>query len=75
MNFCSLEFLIIFLPIAVFGYFWLNKKKFLNLATAWLIVVSSAFYAFYKIENLPLIIVSLIINYAVGTTLCIDNNW
>lgn len=73
MNFCSLEFLTIFLPIAVFGYFWLNKKKFLNLATAWLIVVSSAFYAFYKIENLPLIIVSLIINYAVGTTLCIDN--
>lgn len=74
MNFCSLEFLAIFLPIVVLGYYWLNKKKLLNLSTVWLVLASLAFYAFYKIEYLPLIIVSLLVNFAVGTTISGDYN-
>lgn len=69
MLFNSIEFLFIFLPITFFVYFSLNKLKFIKLATAWLVVASLIFYSYWKIDYLPIILVSMIFNYAVGSTL------
>ena len=69
MLFNSIEFLFIFLPITFFIYFGLNKLKFIKLATAWLVVASLIFYSYWKIDYLPIILISMVFNYAVGSTL------
>ena len=63
MLFNSVEFLFVFLPITFFVYFLLNKAKLINLATAWLVVASLAFYSYWKIDYLPLILISMVFNY------------
>ena len=55
MLFNSIEFLFIFLPIVFFVYFFLNKKRLINLATGWLVIASLYFYAYWKLEYLPII--------------------
>ncbi len=66
MLFNSLEFLLIFLPIVFCGYYLLSKvnlKKFTNL---WLLIASLYFYSYYKIEFLPIILISIVFNYIFG---------
>lgn len=74
MLFNSIEFLFIFLPVTFLVYFWLNKKKLVTLATGWLVVASLAFYSYWKIDYLPLILISMIFNYTVGYTLSHPTN-
>lgn len=69
MLFNSVEFLFLFLPITFFVYFFLNKKKLVTLATGWLVAASLYFYAYWKLDYLPLILISMIFNYTVGYTL------
>ncbi len=69
MLFNSLEFLFIFLPITFFVYFYLNKLKLIKMATAWLVIASLSFYSYWKLDYLPIILVSMIFNYSVGSTL------
>ncbi len=69
MLFNSLEFLFIFLPVTFFVYFYLNKKKLIMLATGWLVLASLAFYSYWNINYLPLILISMVFNYCVGYTL------
>lgn len=69
MLFNSIEFLFIFLPIVFFVYFSLNKFKLVELAKGWLVFASLAFYSYWKIDYLPLIISSMIFNYSIGATL------
>lgn len=69
MLFNSIEFLFIFLPIVFFVYFALNKLKLVELAKGWLVFASLAFYSYWKIDYLPLIISSMIFNYSIGATL------
>lgn len=65
MLFNSIEFLFIFLPVVFIGYFLLIKfqPKYTNL---WLLLASLYFYAYYKIEYLPLILLSILFNYTFG---------
>ncbi len=74
MLFNSIEFLFIFLPIVFFVYFFLNKKRLINLATGWLVISSLYFYAYWKLEYLPIILCSMIFNYTIGTTLSKGDN-
>ena len=74
MLFNSIEFIFIFLPITFFVYFWLNKKKLVKIATGWLVVASLAFYSYWKIDYLPIILFSMIFNYSIGYTLSNDVN-
>lgn len=74
MLFNSIEFLFIFLPITLFIYFGLNKLKLIKMATAWLVIASLAFYSYWKIDYLPLILISMLFNYSVGSTLTSDKN-
>ena len=69
MLFNSLEFLFIFLPVTFFVYFYLNKKKLIMVATGWLVLASLAFYSYWNINYLPLILISMVFNYCVGYTL------
>lgn len=69
MLFNSIEFLFIFLPIVFIVYFALNKIKLVELAKGWLVFASLAFYSYWKIDYLPLIISSMIFNYSIGATL------
>ena len=73
MLFNSVEFLFIFLPITFFVYFLLNKLKLIEMATAWLVVASLAFYSYWKIDYLPLILCSMVINYSIGSTISKNN--
>ena len=74
MLFNTIEFLFIFLPITFFVYFFLNKKRLINLATGWLVIASLFFYSYWKIEYLPLILLSMVFNYSIGMTLSKNDN-
>lgn len=63
MLFNSIEFLFIFLPIVFIVYFLLNKIKTVKYSNLWLVMASLYFYAYYKIEYLPIIISSIMFNY------------
>lgn len=66
MLFNSLEFLLIFLPIVFVGYFLLAKFDFKKYTNLWLLIASLYFYAYYKIEFLPIILSSIVFNYIAG---------
>lgn len=69
MLFNSYEFIFIFLPIVVIIYFFLNKKALFITSKIWLIIASLFFYAWWNVKFLPLIIVSIIVNYSIGRIL------
>lgn len=69
MLFNSVEFIFIFLPITFFIYFILNKYKLVSLAKGWLVFASLFFYSYWKQEYLPLILLSMIFNYSIGSSL------
>ena len=69
MLFNSVEFLFIFLPIVLIVYFTLNKLRLIKLATGWLVCASLYFYSYWKLSYLPIILFSMVFNYAVGYTL------
>ena len=66
MLFNSYEFIFIFLPITFFIYFYLNSKKLTTLAKIFLVFSSLFFYSWWNINYLPLILLSIIINFFVG---------
>lgn len=66
MLFNSFEFLFVFLPIVFVVYYFVFRGKLLKFANLWLALASLFFYAYYKIEYLPIIISSIIFNYFVG---------
>jgi len=62
-------FIFIFLPITFFIYFYLNKKHFTTGSKAFLIFASLFFYSWWNIVYLPLILISMLINYSLGKEL------
>ncbi|HDR7597250.1 acetyltransferase [Bacillus mycoides] len=69
MLFNSFEFVFLFLPIAFLLYFLLNKFGHATLAKAWLVAASLFFYSYWNVKYLPLMLVSLIVNYFIGMRL------
>lgn len=69
MLFNSYEFIFIFLPITFFIYFFLNSKRLTKASKIFLIVSSLFFYSWWNIIYLPLIIISVLFNYAIGLLL------
>ena len=64
MIFSSFEFIFLFLPLTFCLYFYLNKKRLTTLATGSLAFASLFFYSWWNIIYLPLILFSVVINYA-----------
>ena len=62
MLFNSYEFIFIFVPIVLLGYFYLGKK-YNSAANLWLVLASLFFYAYWDINYLPLLLGSIAFNY------------
>lgn len=69
MLFNSYVYIFIFLPASFAVYFFLNNRRLAIAAKCWLVFCSLFFYSFWSVRYLPLILVSILLNYAVGTVL------
>ncbi len=69
MLFNSYEYLLVFLPTVAAVFFLLNRFASATVAKLWLVVASLAFYSWWGLAYLPLIVISILINYGVGTML------
>jgi len=69
MLFNSYEFIFIFLPLTWFIYFYLNSKKLTELSKGFLVFASLFFYSWWNIAYLPLILISMLFNYTIGSSL------
>lgn len=69
MLFNSIEFIFLFLPLSIVGY-WLLQARNHSLASGWLVCCSLFFYGWWNPAYLPLILLSSAVNYAVGEKLC-----
>lgn len=64
MLFHSQEFLLLFLPVALAGWYVLAGRK--DLRVAWMIAASLVFYAYWDIRLLPLLVLSILVNWALA---------
>ena len=64
--FNSYIFIFFFLPFTFFFYFYLNKKRLTEAAKAFLALASLFFYSWWNIMYLPLILISMGVNYTMG---------
>lgn len=60
--FSSLIFLIYFLPFTLLGYYLVNPK----LRNIFLLIASMFFYAYGEIDFLPIMCISILVNYLFG---------
>ena len=68
MLFNSTVFIFIFVPVVFAGYFLIARKSHQG-ALAWLAMASIFFYAYWSIKALPVLVISISINYWFGTLL------
>ncbi len=73
MLFNSYEFIFAFLPITFFIYFYLNSKRLTIASKGFLVFASLFFYSWWNIVYLPLILISMLFNYVVGSSLIKEN--
>lgn len=66
MLFNSYEFLLLFLPVALAGFFALGHRGKFMAAIAWLAGISLVFYAWWNPRYLVLLLASIVFNYLVG---------
>lgn len=62
VNFNSFDFIFLFLPITISIFFTLPR----NLAALWLIVASLFFYGTLSLRSLPLLILSVLVNWSIS---------
>lgn len=72
MLFNSYPFIFAFLPLALLVYFTLNHFKLITQAKIWLILASLYFYTFFSFRNLPILLLSIIINFYLASFLQSD---
>lgn len=65
MLFNSYAFLFAFLPVALAGYVLLGRRS-VTLAAGWLTLASLFFYGWWDARYLPLLLGSILFNYAIG---------
>ncbi|MFK5948607.1 MAG: MBOAT family protein [Methylococcales bacterium] len=73
MLFNSYEFIFLFLPTVLVGYFIIGSKYHHRLAVSWLVGTSLFYYAWWNPSYLGLIIFSMLFNYSIGITLSSGN--
>ena len=66
MIFSSYEFIFIFFPIVIIGYFLLSKIKSIKIQHIFLVIASLIFYAWFNPSYLFIIIVSIVLNYLIS---------
>jgi alginate O-acetyltransferase complex protein AlgI len=71
--FSSFPFIFVFLPIALIG-FCLTARGGKRVAGLWLILTSLAFYSYWRLDFLPMLLGSIAFNYTVGVILARTND-
>ena len=69
MLFNSFEFVFLFLPISLIAFFSIGRNHHYikqQIPVLWLVCASLFFYGWWKPLNLPLIVLSIVINYSLG---------
>ena len=66
MLFNSYEFILLYLPITLILYYQLAKRISNNVAKNFLIFASLCFYSYWDVNNLPILLTSIIANYIFG---------
>ena len=66
MLFSSYEFIFIFLPITLIIFWVFINIRWLSIAKSWLLLASLTFYGYWKINYLPLLVISIAGNYYFG---------
>lgn len=74
MLFNSFIFIFIFLPVALIGWYCLNRYKHYKLANFFLTAMSLWFYGYFNINYLAIIIVSIAVNYLLSALLNINKS-
>ncbi|MDA7818359.1 MBOAT family protein [Sulfurimonas sp.] len=69
MLFNSYEFIFLFLPFTFLAYFYLLNKRLITASKGFLVFSSLFFYSWWNINYLPLILVSMLFNYTIGSSL------
>ncbi len=69
MLFNSYVFILCYLPLTLFVFFRLGRAGCLRAATAWLVLMSLLFYAWWNPVYVGLILASMVFNYGVGVAL------
>lgn len=69
MLFNSYEFIFLFLPLVAVVYFSLNHYRLIRAANIWMIAASLFFYAWWDVQNLIVLGVSIAVNYSLGVEL------
>lgn len=65
MLFNSYEFIFLFLPVTVVGFFLISKCSH-TFGTLWLVLASLFFYGWWDVRYVPLLCASIGFNYLVG---------
>ena len=65
MLFNSFVFIFIYLPVVLWGFFWLGRRNH-TWAAGWLAFASLFFYGYWDYRYIPLLLVSIAFNYWVG---------
>ena len=66
MVFSTYEFIFLFLPIVLIGYFLLGKLKNKKIQQIFLIIASLFFYGYYNVSYLAIILISVLVNYGMS---------
>lgn len=66
MLFNSYEFIFIYLPVVLVVYFFLGRKHSPAAATVWMGLASLAFYGYWDVRYVPLLLTSIVFNYSMG---------
>ncbi|WP_066152011.1 MBOAT family O-acyltransferase [Aliarcobacter cryaerophilus] len=69
MLFNSYEFIFLFLPITFLIYFYLLNQRLILGAKIFLVIASLFFYGYWNFSYVPLILLSIFVNYSVGLSL------
>ena len=75
MLFNSYEFIFIFLPSCFIIYFYLNKHRLTEVSKGFIALSSLFFYSYWNLKYLPLILISMLFNYVVGSSLSANSNY
>lgn len=73
MLFHSYSYFLIFLPIVIIIYFYLANRFVRRISIFWLIICSFAFYAWWNVAYLFLLLISIIVNYCISIVLIHPN--
>lgn len=69
MVFSSLEFVLLFLPISILGYYFFLNISLRGYALLFILIASFFYYAYWRVENVLIIFVSIVLNYFLGNML------